>query len=132
MAISVATSVYRPSGGDRPELLDPVATHTDIPVVEVDGRVAMAGDQSDPSPSPNAVVAADTAGCRGRRGLIGQTSSALTTTRDEFGGCRLTIGTSDVYARYGLVSRRHRELHRRELCLPEGTDGSPRRDPSLR
>src|ERR1700737_4285835 len=37
----------RAAGCDRPELLDAVASDADIPVVEVDGRVAVAGDQAD-------------------------------------------------------------------------------------
>ena len=40
-------SINRAAGGDRPELLDAVATDGDVPVVEVDGRVAMAGDEAD-------------------------------------------------------------------------------------
>jgi hypothetical protein len=35
------------AGGDGPELLDAVGADADIPVVEVDGRVAMAGDEAD-------------------------------------------------------------------------------------
>src|ERR1700730_2347096 len=41
------TLINRTPGGDGPELLDAVAADADIPVVEVDGRVAMAGDQAD-------------------------------------------------------------------------------------
>src|SRR6266436_4450149 len=41
------TSVNGAAGGDRPELLDAVVADADIPVVEVDGGVAMAGDQAD-------------------------------------------------------------------------------------
>jgi hypothetical protein len=40
-------SIHRAAGSDRPELLDAAAADADIPVVEVDGRVAMAGDQPD-------------------------------------------------------------------------------------
>src|SRR5271170_7009940 len=40
-------SIYRPPRGDRPELFDAVAADGDVPVVEVDGRVAMAGDEAD-------------------------------------------------------------------------------------
>ena len=40
-------SIHRAAGGDRPELLDAVAADGDVPVVEVDGRVAMAGDEAD-------------------------------------------------------------------------------------
>src|ERR1700736_2804883 len=40
-------SINGAPGGDGPELLDAVAADTDIPVVEVDGGVAMAGDQAD-------------------------------------------------------------------------------------
>src|SRR6266404_6935373 len=40
-------SIYRAAGGDRPELLDAVVADADVPVVEVDGRVAMAGDEAD-------------------------------------------------------------------------------------
>ena len=40
-------SINRAAGGDRPDLLDAVAALTDIAVVKVDGRVAMAGDQPD-------------------------------------------------------------------------------------
>jgi hypothetical protein len=39
--------IDRAAGGDRAELLDAVVADADIPVVEVDGRVAMAGDQAD-------------------------------------------------------------------------------------
>src|SRR5712671_1244895 len=37
----------RASGGDGPELLDGVGADADVSVVEVDGRVAMAGDEAD-------------------------------------------------------------------------------------
>ena len=40
-------SIHRAAGGNRPELLDAVVPDADIPVIEVDGRVAMAGDQPD-------------------------------------------------------------------------------------
>ena len=40
-------SIHRAAGGDRPELLDAVLADADIPVVEVDCRVAVAGDQPD-------------------------------------------------------------------------------------
>src|SRR6266446_5338427 len=40
-------SIHRTAGGDGPELLDAVVADADIPVVEVDGRVAMAGDEAD-------------------------------------------------------------------------------------
>jgi hypothetical protein len=39
--------VHRASRGDRPELFDAVAADRDVPVVEVDGWVAMAGDEAD-------------------------------------------------------------------------------------
>ena len=48
-------SIHRPAGGDRPELLDAVSADTDIPVVEIDGRVAMAGDQAQLVADPQAV-----------------------------------------------------------------------------
>src|SRR3984893_4191033 len=41
--------------GDRPELLDAVGADADVPVVEVDGRVAVAGDQADLVAEPKAV-----------------------------------------------------------------------------
>jgi len=40
-------SIHCAPRGDRPELLDAVVADADIPVVEVDGRVAVAGDQPD-------------------------------------------------------------------------------------
>src|ERR1700730_7956031 len=40
-------SIHRTSRGNRPELLDAVAADADVPVVEVDGRVAVAGDEAD-------------------------------------------------------------------------------------
>src|ERR1700737_3817359 len=49
------TLINRPMGGDWPELLDAVAADADVPVVEVDGRVAMAGDQADLVAEPEAV-----------------------------------------------------------------------------
>src|SRR5271166_2530684 len=48
-------SIYRATGGNRPELLDAVAADADIPVVEVDGRVAVAGDQPDLVAEPEPV-----------------------------------------------------------------------------
>ena len=48
-------SKHRAAGGDRPELLDAVAADADVPVVEVDGRVAMAGDQPDLVAEPQPV-----------------------------------------------------------------------------
>src|ERR1700730_4473245 len=47
--------------GDRPELLDAVGADADIPVVEVDGRVAMAGIRRILSPMLSRLVAAETA-----------------------------------------------------------------------
>src|ERR1700736_6386870 len=49
------TLINRPTGGDWPELLDAVAADADIPVVEVDGRVAVAGDEADLVAEPEAV-----------------------------------------------------------------------------
>jgi hypothetical protein len=46
--------IDRAAGGDRAELLDAVVADADIPVVEVDGRVAMAGDQADLVAEPRA------------------------------------------------------------------------------
>ena len=85
------TSIHRPPCGDRPDLLDAVATHADIPVVEIDGRVAVAGDQSDlvaePEPigggrdgEPAVLVRGALIGRRGlvanqRRGGIGPSAS---------------------------------------------------------
>src|ERR1700674_2565816 len=43
----VAIVNKRRRGGDRPELLDPVAADSDIPVVEVDGQVAVARHEAD-------------------------------------------------------------------------------------
>ena len=48
-------------GGDGPDLLDAVAADTDIPVVKVDGRVAMAGDQPDLVTEPEPVGGGGTA-----------------------------------------------------------------------
>jgi hypothetical protein len=50
-------SINRAAGGDRPDLLDTVAAHADIPVVKVDGRVAVAGDQADLVAKPGPVAA---------------------------------------------------------------------------
>jgi len=55
VALSVSSLINGSAGGDRPELLDAVAADADIPVVEVDGRVAMAGDQADLVAEPEAV-----------------------------------------------------------------------------
>src|SRR6266446_4896642 len=52
---SLSILINRAAGGDRPELLDAVAADADIPVVEVDGRVAMAGDQADLVAEPEPV-----------------------------------------------------------------------------
>src|SRR5438270_5848422 len=48
-------SIQRPPGGDRPELFDAAGTDGDVPVVEVDGGVAMAGDEADFVAEPEAV-----------------------------------------------------------------------------
>ena len=55
------SSINRTPGRDRPELLDAVAADADIPVVEVDGRVAVAGDEADLVAEPEAVGGAETA-----------------------------------------------------------------------
>src|SRR3954464_13418853 len=47
--------INRPSRGNRPDAFDPVAADPDIPVVEVDGRVAMARHQPDLVAEPQAV-----------------------------------------------------------------------------
>ncbi len=51
----VSTSINSAAGGDRPELLDAVGADADIPVVEVDGRVAVAGNQADLVAEPESV-----------------------------------------------------------------------------
>src|SRR5262245_37983645 len=40
------------ASADRPKCLDPPVAHADIPVVQIDGRVAMAGDEPDFFPEP--------------------------------------------------------------------------------
>ena len=47
--------MHRAAGGGWPELLDAAPADADIPVVEVDGRVAMAGDQPDLVAEPEPV-----------------------------------------------------------------------------
>jgi hypothetical protein len=47
--------VDRTAGSDRPGLLDAATAHADIPVVEVDGRVAVTGDQPDLVAEPKPV-----------------------------------------------------------------------------
>jgi hypothetical protein len=59
--IAAQPSVHRPSRGDRPELLDAVGADADVPVVEVDGRVAMAGDEADLVAECEAVGGGETA-----------------------------------------------------------------------
>jgi hypothetical protein len=54
-------SVNRAPRRDRPNLLDPVAADADIPVIKIDGRVAMARDQPDLVAEPEPVGAAETA-----------------------------------------------------------------------
>ena len=48
-------SINRAAGGDRPDLLDAVAADTDVPVVEIDGWIAVAGDQPDLVAEPEPV-----------------------------------------------------------------------------
>jgi hypothetical protein len=48
-------TTHRPAGGDRVELLDTAGADAGIPVVNVDGRVAMAGDQADLVAAPEPV-----------------------------------------------------------------------------
>ena len=48
-------SIHRAASGDRPELLDAVGTDANVPVIEVDGRVAMAGDEADLVAEPKPV-----------------------------------------------------------------------------
>src|SRR5437868_15179148 len=43
----LGVSINRPPRGDRPELFDAVGADGDVPIVEVDGRVAVAGDEAD-------------------------------------------------------------------------------------
>src|SRR5437870_10720713 len=43
----VRASINGTAGGDRPELLDTIGADADVPIVEVDCRVAMAGDQAE-------------------------------------------------------------------------------------
>jgi hypothetical protein len=43
----------------RPDLLEAIAAHTDMPVVEGDGRVAVAGIRRTLSPNPSRLVAAE-------------------------------------------------------------------------
>src|SRR5215469_13203797 len=46
--------IDRAAGGDRPELLDAVVADADVPVVEVDRRVAVAGDRTQTCRLPRA------------------------------------------------------------------------------
>ena len=48
-------SIHCAAGGDRPELLDAVAADADIPIVEVNGGIATAGDEADLVAEPEAV-----------------------------------------------------------------------------
>jgi len=50
-----STSINRPPRSDRPELLDAACANGDVPVVEVDGRVAVAGDEADLVAEPEPV-----------------------------------------------------------------------------
>jgi hypothetical protein len=50
-------SIHGAAGGDGPELLDAVAADGEVPVVEVDGRVAMAGRTRILSPMRRRLVA---------------------------------------------------------------------------
>ena len=72
---------HRAAGGDRPDLLDPVAAHGDIPVVEADGWVAMAGDQADLVPEPEPVGGAVATGAVG----LAAHQSRRTTPQRNFG-----------------------------------------------
>jgi hypothetical protein len=60
-------SINSAAGGDQPDLLDAVAAHADIPVVEVDGRVAMTRDQPDLVAEPEPVSGGRRQGGRARR-----------------------------------------------------------------
>src|SRR5215471_13147010 len=53
--IAALGSINRAAGGDGPELLDAVVADADVPVVEVDGRIAVAGDQPDLVAEPEPV-----------------------------------------------------------------------------
>jgi len=46
-AMASLQSINHPPRGDRPELFDAVGADADVPVVEVDGGVAVAGDETD-------------------------------------------------------------------------------------
>jgi hypothetical protein len=46
-ATSKRAGIHRAAGGNRPELFDAVGADPDIPVVEVDGGFAVAGDEAD-------------------------------------------------------------------------------------
>jgi hypothetical protein len=57
-----SASINRAPCGDRPQLLDAARADADVPVVEVDGGVAVAGDQADLVAEREAgLVAAETA-----------------------------------------------------------------------
>ena len=45
-AMASLQSINHPPRGDRPELFDAVGADADVPVVEVDGGVAVAGDEA--------------------------------------------------------------------------------------
>jgi hypothetical protein len=47
--------IHRAAGGDRPELFDAIGADADILIVEVDGRVAITGDQPDLVAEPKPV-----------------------------------------------------------------------------
>src|SRR6516164_3507051 len=71
-------SVHRPSCGNRPELFDAAGADGDVPVVEVDGGVAMAGDEADLVAEAEAV---DGAGDASRPSPSGRRASPHEPTR---------------------------------------------------
>ncbi len=77
-------SINGAAGGDRPELFDAVGTDADIPVVEVDGRVAVAGDEADLVAEPEA-VGGGRGGCARRRRARGSRRAGIESQRLEAG-----------------------------------------------
>jgi len=119
---AAAASVSKPpSCGDRPDLLDAVAADTDVPVVEIDGRVAMAGDQPDLVAEPEPIGG-------GRNGepsmlvgaaLVGRGGLVADERWPRIEGGRLQAGIDDRTVLGRAV--RHRRPH--EKARLEGREG---------
>jgi hypothetical protein len=94
---ALGNSIHRTSRCNRPELFDAVVADGDVPVIEVDGRVAMAGDEAELVAEAEPIGGARDAetACASGRPLVGGGRFVADEQQATVEGERLEAGVDD-------------------------------------